>query len=234
MLNHFFKKNKNMSQIRVSKIYFACVVLFSTCLIISNVVEQKLISLWGIPATAGLMIFPISYIINDLVAEVWGYNKAKMMIWLGFAMNALAVVFFRLAILLPASPSFEHQEAFEQILGNSTARISLASFVAFVCGSLLNAYVMSRMKLRHKGKKFSLRAVVSTLFGETADSTVFFTLAFVGVIPHKELITLIAVQITLKTLYEILFLPLTSRIVRYVKQKEQIDVFDHDVDYKIF
>ena len=147
---------------QVSVAFMACGLLFTTCLIVANIVEQKLISIGPIEATAGLLIFPVSYIINDIIAEVWGYRKARLIIWYGFLMNFLTVIIFRLSIVVPGSENFSHQEAFQLVLGN-TERISLASFVAFLIGSFLNAMVMSKMKLFQKGRNFSLRAVVSTL-----------------------------------------------------------------------
>ena len=215
---------------QVSVAFMACGLLFTTCLIVANIVEQKLISIGPIEATAGLLIFPVSYIINDIIAEVWGYRKARLIIWYGFLMNFLTVIIFRLSIVVPGSENFSHQEAFQLVLGN-TERISLASFIAFLIGSFLNAMVMSKMKIFQKGRNFSLRAVVSTLVGEGADSLVFFTIAFVGVIPNGDLMTLILTQTAMKTGYEILVLPLTNVIVRWVKRKEQEDVFDEDISY---
>jgi len=205
-------------------------LLFTTCLIVANIVEQKLISIGPIEATAGLLIFPVSYIVNDIIAEVWGYRKARLIIWYGFLMNFLAVVIFRLSIIVPGSENFTHQDAFQLVLGN-TERISLASFIAFLIGSFLNAMVMSKMKLLQKGRNFSLRAVVSTLVGEGADSLVFFTIAFAGVIPNNDLLMLILTQAGMKTAYEILVLPLTNVIVRWVKRREQEDVFDDGISY---
>ena len=215
---------------QVSVAFMACGLLFTTCLIVANIVEQKLISIGPIEATAGLLIFPVSYIINDIIAEVWGYRKARLIIWYGFLMNFLTVIIFRLSIVVPGSENFSHQEAFQLVLGN-TERISLASFVAFLIGSFLNAMVMSKMKIFQKGRNFSLRAVVSTLVGEGADSLVFFTIAFVGVIPNGDLMTLILTQTAMKTGYEILVLPLTNVIVRWVNRKEQEDVFDEGISY---
>ena len=215
---------------QVSVAFMACGLLFTTCLIVANIVEQKLISIGPIEATAGLLIFPVSYIINDIIAEVWGYRKARLIIWYGFLMKFLTVIIFRLSIVVPGSENFSHQEAFQLVLGN-TERISLASFIAFLIGSFLNAMVMSKMKIFQKGRNFSLRAVVSTLVGEGADSLVFFTIAFVGVIPNGDLMTLILTQTAMKTGYEILVLPLTNVIVKWVKRKEQEDVFDEGISY---
>ena len=218
---------------QVSVAYLVSGLLFTTCLIVANIVEQKLIQIGPIEATAGILIFPISYIVNDIIAEVWGYRKARLIIWYGFLMNFLAVAVFRLSIAVPGSENFTHQEAFSLVMGN-TMRITLASFIAFLVGSFLNAYVMSRMKIMQKGRNFSLRAVVSTFVGEGADSMVFFTIAFYGVIPNNDLWILMLTQTGMKTVYEIIVLPFTNRIVKWVKKKEEEDVFDDDVSYNPF
>ncbi|WP_273198332.1 queuosine precursor transporter [Barnesiella viscericola] len=208
-------------------------VVFCVCLICSNLLEVKMVSLGGITATAGLIVFPISYIINDCIAEVWGYRKARLIIWLGFLMNLLAVLFIQLAIVLPSAPFWEGQSAFEATF-SSTSRILLASFIAFLAGSFLNAYVMSKMKISSGGKHFSLRAIASTIVGESADSLLFFPIAFGGVVPVKELIVLIVTQACLKTAYEIIILPVTIRVVRLVKRIDGSDVYDRQVSYNIF
>ena len=194
---------------QVSIAFMLCGMLFTVCLIVANIVEQKLIQIGPIEATAGLLIFPISYIVNDVIAEVWGYKKASLIIWMGFLMNLLAVVVFRLSIWVPGSENFTHQEAFSLVLGN-TQRITIASFIAFLCGSFLNAFVMSRMKVLQKGKGFSLRAIVSTIAGEGADSIIFFTIAFAGQISLHDILNLVMTQTIMKTTYEIIMLPITG------------------------
>ena len=218
---------------QLSVAYMLCGLFFTVCLIVANIVEQKTIALGPIEATAGLLIFPISYIVNDLISEVWGFRKARLIIWSGFLMNFLAVGIFQLSIHVPGSENFHHQEAFSLVLGN-TLRLTLASFVAFLCGSFLNAFVMSKMKLRHQGRRFSLRAVLSTLAGEGLDSLLFFSIAFTGILPPSDLMMLIPTQTGMKTAYEILVLPLTSRIVVYLKKVEQIEIFDKDISYNPF
>jgi uncharacterized integral membrane protein (TIGR00697 family) len=215
---------------QISVIFMVTGILFTVCLIVANIVESKLINVFGVTATAGLIIFPVSYILNDVIAEVWGYRKARLIIWIGFAMNFLAVTIFKISIVLPASPFFTNQHAFETILGN-TERIAIASFIAFLCGSFLNAYIMSRMKMATQGRGFSVRAVVSTIFGESFDSIVFFTIAFYGVLPNKELLILIGTQTAMKTGYEIVALPITTAVVKWVKKVEQLDVYDENISY---
>ena len=218
---------------QLSVAYMLCGLLFTVCLIVANIVEQKTIALGKIEATAGLLIFPVSYIVNDLISEVWGYRKARLIIWSGFLMNFLAVAIFQLSIHVPGSVNFHHQEAFSQVLGN-TLRLTLASFIAFLCGSFLNAFVMSKMKLRHGGRRFSLRAIVSTLAGEGVDSLIFFSIAFTGILPPSDLLMLMLTQTGMKTAYEILVLPLTSKIVVYLKKVEKVEVFDRDISYNPF
>jgi len=208
-------------------------MLFTVCLIIANIVGQKLITVVGIDVTAGLLIFPITYIINDLIAEVWGYRKMRLIIWTGFLMNFFVVLIFRISIWAPASRNFMNQQAFELILRN-TERITVASFIAFLFGSFLNAYVMSKMKILQHGRHFSVRAVASTIVGEGADSLVFFTIAFSGILSRHQLLFLILTQTALKTAYEIIALPLTNYIVKRVKKIENTNVFDNSISYNPF
>lgn len=172
MLEHHVK-NKNYESFFFPALLIMGVV-FCVCLICSNLLEVKMISLGGITATAGLIVFPISYIINDCIAEVWGYRKARLIIWLGFLMNLMAIIFIQIAIILPSALFWDGQKSFETVF-SSTPRILLASFIAFLVGSFLNAYVMSKMKISSKGKHFSLRAITSTVVGESADSLFVFS-----------------------------------------------------------
>lgn len=215
---------------QVSVTFMVLGMLFTVCLIVSNIIEQKLIQIGSIEATAGLLIFPISYIINDLIAEVWGYRKVRLIIWNGFLMNFLAVIVFKLSIWVPGSDNFSNQEAFASVLGN-TQRIVIASFIAFLFGAFLNAFVMSKMKIMQRGRGFSIRAVVSTLVGEGADSIVFFTIAFSGIIPFNDLWMLVLTQTAMKTGYEIIALPITNVLVKWVKKREEVDVYDQGISY---
>ncbi len=200
-------------------------ILFNVCLVASNLLEAKVIQVFGVTATAGLIVFPISYIINDCIAEVWGYKKARLIIWSGFASNFLVIGFSQLAVMLPAAPFWEGEEGFNFVFGMAP-RIALASLTAFLVGSFLNAYIMSKMKLASGGKNFSLRAITSTLVGESADSLIFFPLAFWGLIPPHELLIMIGTQAVLKSLYEVLILPVTIRVVKYIKKVDGTDVYD--------
>lgn len=217
---------------KVSVPFMLLGILFCVCLVASNLLETKVVQLWGITATAGLIVFPISYIINDCIAEVWGFKKARLIIWSGFAMNFLVIGFAQLAVMLPAAPFWEGEEGFNFVFGMAP-RIAVASLMAFLVGSFLNAYVMSKMKVASGGKHFSLRAILSTLVGESADSLIFFPIAFGGLIPVNELLIMVATQAVLKSLYEVIILPVTIYVVKYIKKVDGSDVYDEHISYNI-
>ena len=218
---------------QVSVLFMLFSTLFCVCLITANVLETKQLSMGLFSITGGLIVFPISYIINDCVCEVWGYGKARLLIWLGFAMNFLFVAFGALCDVLPAAPYWHNEEGFHAIFGLAP-RIALASFLAFLVGSFVNAYVMSMMKISSGGKNFSARAIMSTVYGETADSIIFFPLALGGVVPTNELPVLIISQVVLKTLYEIVILPVTIRVVKATKRHEGEDAYDNGMNYSVW
>ena len=205
-------------------------ILFCTCLIVSNLMAAKIFVVGEITLSAAVLLFPVSYILKDCIAEVWGYRKARLIIWTGFAINFLVMAVFQLAVLLPPSPHWEGAPHFDYVFGLAP-RLAAASFMAFLAGSLVNAYVMSRMKLATQGRHFSLRAVVSTLLGEGVDSLIFFPCAYLGLLPLKEMLVVMAGEVLLKVLYEIAVLPLTRRVVQYVKRVEGVDVFDEKISY---
>lgn len=217
----------------VSVLFLFFSILFCVCLITANVLETKQISLGVFNITGGLIVFPVSYIINDCVCEVWGYRKARLLIWLGFAMNFLFVLFGAIADAIPGAPYWHNDEGFHAVFGLAP-RIAAASFVAFLVGSFVNAYVMSRMKINSDGRNFSLRAILSTIFGEGADSLIFFPLALYGVVPTSELPIFILTQVVLKTLYEVVVLPVTIYVVKKTKQIEGEDAYDNGINYSVW
>jgi uncharacterized integral membrane protein (TIGR00697 family) len=225
-------KNKKMKK-EVSVLFMLAGILFATCLLISNILATKILMIGPWSAPAGVIIFPIAYILNDVITEVWGFGKARLIIWTGFAVNILAVLFFTAGIVIPGAPFWQNQDAFATVLGN-TPRIVVASLSAYLIGSFLNAFVMSRMKVATKGKGFSGRAIASTLVGESADSLIFISIAFAGVFPIGVLITMIFTQAAMKTIYEILILPVTIWVVNFVKCVEGVDAFDTNLSYNLF
>lgn len=217
---------------KVSVPFMLLGILFNVCLIAANLLETKVIQVFGITVTAGLIVFPISYIINDCIAEVWGFRKARLIIWSGFAMNFFVVMLGLIAVVLPAAPFWEGADHFNFVFGMAP-RIVAASLMAFLVGSFLNAYVMSRMKVASGGRNFSARAIWSTVVGETADSLIFFPVAFGGIIAWKELMIMMCIQVLLKSLYEVLILPITIRVVKAIKKIDGSDVYDEGISYNV-
>ena len=207
-------------------------ILFNVCLIAANLLETKVIQIGSLTVTAGLLVFPISYIINDCIAEVWGFKKARLIIWSGFAMNFFVVALGLIAVAIPAAPFWEGEEHFDFVFGMAP-RIVAASLMAFLVGSFLNAYVMIKMKVASQGRNFSARAIWSTVVGETADSLIFFPVAFGGVIAWKELLIMMGIQIVLKSLYEVMILPVTIRVVKAIKKIDGSDVYDTNISYNV-
>ena len=217
---------------KVSVPFMLLGILFNVCLIAANLLETKVIQIGSLTVTAGLLVFPISYIINDCIAEVWGFKKARLIIWSGFAMNFFVVALGLIAVAIPAAPFWEGEEHFDFVFGMAP-RIVAASLMAFLVGSFLNAYVMSKMKVASQGRNFSARAIWSTVVGETADSLIFFPVAFGGVIAWKELLIMMGIQIVLKSLYEVIILRVTIRVVKAIKKIDGSDVYDTDISYNV-
>ena len=217
---------------KVSVPFMLLGILFNVCLIAANLLETKVIQVFGITVTAGLLVFPVSYIINDCIAEVWGFRKARLIIWSGFAMNFFVVGLGLIAVAIPAAPFWEGEEHFDFVFGMAP-RIVAASLMAFLVGSFLNAYVMSKMKIASQGRNFSARAILSTIVGETADSLIFFPVAFGGIIAWKELLIMMGLQIVLKSMYEVIILPVTIRVVKVIKKVDGSDVYDTNISYNV-
>ena len=209
------------------------VALFVTCLITANITAVKLVDLYGFMLPAAILIFPLSYIIGDVLTEVYGYRQARRIIWLGFFCNFITVLAIWVGQVLPAASFWEAQEAYERILGY-TPRLLFASFLAYLVGEFANAYVLAKMKIATRGRWLWLRTIGSTLVGQGLDSLVFITLAFVGTIPVAALILTIITQWLAKSIYEAAVTPLTYIVVKFLKRKEGLDVYDHDIRFNPF
>jgi len=195
-------------------------VLFCVCLVASNLFETKVFSLGGLTLTGGFLIFPLSYILNDCICEVYGYRRMRFVIFLAFGINLFFVLFSQLVRILPGASFWDGQEHFDYIF-SANLRITVASMLAFLTGSILNSKVLAGMHERHGEKWFGLRAILSSLVGESADSLVFFPIAFWGV-GMRNLLVMMITQILLKTLYEVVALPLTSLFVSHLKKEGNI------------
>ena len=212
------KNSKSINKEKYSELFVYLSTTFVVCLLLSNILAAKILALGTFSVTAGVLIFPISYIINDILSEVYGYDKAKKIIIVGFVLELLMILLFSLAIVLPAPVWYENSEAFATILG-STPRIAFAGLVSYLFGSLVNSKVLVKMKDKND-KLFGIRAIISTLFGEFVDSLLFVPLAFYGTMSIVEIVRMIIILVIVKTLYETICLPITYKLVCMVKKYE--------------
>ncbi len=224
---------------RVYRYFPLVTAVFVTCLIISNIIAVKLavIGPWFLPAA--VILFPIAYIFGDVLTEVYGYARARQVIWIGFACNLLAVLAIWIGGLLPAAPFWTAnvydspaaaQQAYDAILG-FTPRLLVASFAAYLVGEFLNSFVIARLKIATHGRQLWLRTITSTLVGQLADSGIFILAAFAGIIEGAALGQLIVTQWLFKSAYEALATPLTYLAVNYLKQAENEDYYDRDTNF---
>lgn len=198
-----------------TELYAMLTGVFTASLIVSNIIAGKTFDFFSFTLPCGVIIFPIIYIVNDVLAEVYGYEKARKVILLGFLMNLVAVICYNITIMLPAPVFFENSDSFSAVLG-STFRLLVASFAAYLVGSLVNAKMMVIMKRWDEDKLF-LRCIVSTLFGEGLDAIIFIFIGFLGTMPFEALLLMIVAQALFKTIYEIIVYPLTRHVIKTVK-----------------
>jgi uncharacterized integral membrane protein (TIGR00697 family) len=228
------ERQVNQSPPRGYSVWFmGAVALFLTSLLTANLIASKVVSIAGLLVPAGIIIFPISYIVGDVLTEVYGYRRARRVIWLGFGCNLLMVLAIQVAIALPPAPDWGLQEAYAQILG-ATPRLLLASFVAYLFGEFSNAYVLAKMKIWTQGRWLWTRTIGSTLVGQAFDSAIFCTLAFVGIIPPAALANMIATQWLVKSAYEAIATPFTYLVVGFLKAREGLDVYDYETRFNPF
>ena len=204
--------------------------LFVTVLIISNIIAVKLVTIGPLVVTAAIVLFPVSYIVADVLTEVYGYAVARRTIWVGFLCNLVAVLAIVAGGVIPAAPFWDGQDAYDAILGYSS-RLLVASFAAYLGGEFLNAFVLAKLKLRTGGRHLWLRTIGSTLVGQALDSTVFVVVAFAGVLPTGALAAAAVSQWAAKSLYEALATPLTYLVVRFLKRSEGVDHYDRQTRF---
>ncbi len=214
---------------RLSPAFLVVAGFFIACLIVANIIAVKLVLIFGVVMPAGVIIFPLSYLFGDVLTEVYGYARSRLIIWLGFACNALVVVAIVVAGALPAAPFWQGQAAYDTILGYAP-RLLLGSFLAYLVGEFANSYVLARLKIATRGRWLWTRTISSTLVGEGLDSLVFITVAFAGT-AGLDLPLTIVTQWLFKSAYEIVATPLTYAIVGTLKRIEGVDHFDVGTDF---
>lgn len=219
---------------RTFRYYDLVMAAFVAVLLCSNIIgPAKIASLWGFTFGAGVLFFPISYVFGDVLTEVYGYARARKVIWAGFAALAFAAFMAFVIVALPPAEGWPHQEAYAAVLGQ-TPRIVAASLAAFLTGELINAYVLARMKIWTRGRHLWSRTIGSTIIGQAADSLVFYPIAFYGVWSNDLLLTVMVSNFLLKTGWEAALTPVTYKLVGWLKRAEGVDHFDYDTDFTPF
>ena len=226
---------------RAYRYYDFVLVAFVVVLVCSNLIGPAKIAevnlpFWGpFVFGAGVMFFPISYVFGDVLTEVYGYAKARKVIWSGFAALLFASIMAAIVVALPPAPFWKNQAAYEVAFGN-TWRIVAASMIAYFCGEFVNSYVLAKMKIMTEGRALWSRTIGSTIFGEAVDSAIFYPLAFygTGIIPDDVLPKVMLAQFVLKTLVEVVFTPVTYLVVGFLKRAEREDYYDRTTDFSPF
>lgn len=211
-------------------------VAFVVILLLSNFVSNSKVIHFGIfTSTAGIILFPASYLLGDILTEVYGYSKSRKVIWVGFGALIVSTILVQLMIWMPPSPEWHNQKAFETIFGNAP-RVVFASMLAFWCGEFTNSFTLAKMKILTKGKHLWSRTIGSTIVGEAVDSIVFYPIAFAGLSAFSWhlIFTIMASNYFLKVMWEVLATPFTYKIVAYLKKVENEDYYDYETDFSPF
>lgn len=207
--------------------------LFTATLLISNTLASKVFLFGPLTLSAGIMVFPLAYLFGDILTEVYGYAASRKVIWSGFAALALMSLCYAAAVAIPPAPFYENQQGFAATLG-MVPRVCFASAVAYFFGEFVNSYVVAKMKVATKGKMMGVRFVVSTMFGESVDTIIFYTIAFLGVFGGKELLLMGLAGWATKVAWEIIALPVTLFVVKKLKKIEHEDYFDTNTNFNPF
>jgi len=219
---------------RAYRYYDLVMAAFVTVLLCANVIgASKVAQVWGFTFGAGVLFFPISYVFGDVLTEVYGYARARRVVWAGFAALAFASFMSWAILAFPPAPEWGQQPAFVTVFA-STPRIVLASLIAYFSGEFCNSYVLAKMKLWTGGRLLFTRTIGSTILGEAVDSLIFYPLAFYGTWPNRLVLKVLAANYVLKVGWEVLITPFTYRVVNFLKRAEDEDYFDRGTDFTPF
>ncbi|MGB5620686.1 MAG: queuosine precursor transporter [Desulfobacterales bacterium] len=221
------------SEQKISQPFLFITCLFVACLLISNIIAGKLVQIWGVVLPAAVILFPLTYVFGDILTEVYGFRRARLVIWIGFIANILMAAVFIVTIALPHPAFWNEQSAFRTVLG-FTPRLVAASLVAYWAGEFSNSIVLSKVKILTRGRWLWFRTIGSTVVGEGLDTLLFITIAFAGVLPAVVLFEMMLAQYVWKVGYEIAVTPLTYLLVRWLKRREGLDTYDQGIGYNPF
>ena len=224
---------KDLARLTLSAPFLVICVLYVTLLILSNLIAGKMWTpLPSVTLPAAVMLFPVTYIFGDIFTEVYGYARARLVIWLGFTMCFLAVVVYMVTIALPYPDFWTNQEAFAAVLG-TTPRVFAASLIGYLFGEFSNSMILSKLKVRTGGRHLWMRTIGSTVVGEAFDSVIFITVSFAGTMPGAALLQMICYQYLFKVVFEVVLTPVTYAVIGRLKQIEGVAHFDTDVSYRV-
>ena len=227
--------NKGVAKSKVGnlKYYDLIIASFVSALLISNIAAVKLITIGGIITDGGAVLFPLVYIFGDVLTEVYGYAYARRAIWSGFGVMVVAVLAFTVVGYLPASPEWGMQQSYSDILG-FFPRIVLASLVAYLFGEFVNATILARLKIKFGGKRLWIRLIGSTVAGQLIDTVIFGLIAFSGILSANSMLNFILIGWSFKTVVEVIMLPITYRVIKFLKVREHQDYYDKNTDFTPF
>ena len=219
---------------RSYRYYDLVMAAFVTVLLCANLIgASKVATLFGFTFGAGVLFFPISYVFGDVLTEVYGFARARKVVWAGFSAQVFAAFMSFCVLAFPPAPGWPHQAAFETVFGN-TWRISLSSMFAYLCGEFCNSFVLAKMKVRMEGKSLWMRTIGSTIVGEAVDSVIFYPLAFGGVWPMEQVVAVMMSNYMLKVSWEVVNTPITYRVVAFLKRAESEDYYDRNTNFTPF
>jgi uncharacterized integral membrane protein (TIGR00697 family) len=216
-----------------SSLFLWLTVFFISSLLLSNIIAGKLITVFGIVLPSAVILFPLTYVMGDVFTEVYGFRKARVVIWAGFAANLLMSIVFIAAVALPSPSFFTAQSAYAAVLGFAP-RVAAASLAGYLAGEFANSIILSALKKATKGRFLWIRTIGSTVVGQGIDTVLFIVIAFAGTIPAQVLLTMVLFQYLFKVAYEAILTPATYFVVAKIKKAEGVDTYDYHEHYNPF
>jgi uncharacterized integral membrane protein (TIGR00697 family) len=214
------------------KYLFILMLAYCVCILLANWFDPRLVSLFGLITDAGTLIFPIGYLLSDLITEVYGYKKARQAIWLGFVFNVVFLIYGQLVIHLP-SPNFpNHNAEFDELL-QMDLRVIIGSFCSYLIAEPINSWIIAKLKMKMHGRHMAIRFIASTMIASLFDSSIFSAIAFSGIMPNKDLINLILTMWLIKIVIEVIGLPVSITLAKKLKQIEQLDIYDINTTFNL-
>lgn len=224
---------QSINKITASRYYSQIAMCFVTLLLTANVIGEKPLKFGAVILPAGLLLFPLTYLLGDALTEVYGFAQSRRVIWMGMACNLFMALMCQLSIQLPSLETWSHTEAYAEILGVSSRLMTISVFTYFV-GEFINTYLIAKLKIKLQGRLFWLRALCSSWIGEGIETALFIPLAFWGTMPLDQLFKFSCFYYSFKLLYALCAIPLLAQFVKFLKQREQIDVYDKDTNFNPF